>query len=380
MKKRIGLITLVVGALAISGVVLIRNKTSGDSEPAQAGKQEMPPAVRVVSAVKAPISSGLELTGSVEPYRAAELASPAEGPVLDVRVREGDLVRSGDTLLAIGRTQGIDALITSLREALKKEEDNLGRKRRLVESGVLPVEDLDQARAAYEKARAQLVDAEQTARDFVVTAPWTGVVSQVIVKEGQFVVPRAALLHMYDPGGLVIRAAVPERYAAGIAAGMLVDLRLDAFPDSTLKARIERVYPYLDPSLRTRTVEIVPDVPLDLLPGMFARLRVLLETVNDAVVVPAEAVLSTLDGKAVFVVEAGKALRRQVKTGIEEGDRIQIVAGVGAGERVVVAGNERLRDGMAVSVAGGEEQGADKSRHKNESPARPEGEAGGDRP
>jgi RND family efflux transporter MFP subunit len=379
MKKRTVLITLIIGALVVSGVFLVRGITSGKSETSQPGKQEMPPGVRVISASKATISRGLELTGSVEPYRIVQLASPAEGPILNIRVREGDRVKAGDALLSIGRKKGIDALIASLREELKKEDDNLRRTHQLVESEALPGEQLDQAKAAFEKARAQLVNAEETAQDYAITAPWTGVVSRVIVKEGQFVAPRAVLLEMYDPASLVIRAAVPEKYAAEVTAGMRVDVRLDAYPDEIMQGRIERVYPYLDSRLRTRTIEIVPDSRVDILPGMFARLKVLFETVSEVVVVPAEAVLSSPTGKVVFVVEDGKAVRRPVETGIEEGNRVQIVTGVDSGDKVIVAGNERLKDGTVVSLAGGQ-PGKGKSQDMAESPAEPKGKAGSDGP
>ncbi|RJQ65798.1 MAG: efflux RND transporter periplasmic adaptor subunit [Desulfobacteraceae bacterium] len=380
MKKRIILITIIIGVLAAVGLFLVRGIFSDTSENSPPVNQKKPPGVRVASASKATVSRALELTGSVEPYRVAQLASPAEGPVLNIRVREGDRVKAGDALLSIGRKKGIDALIASLREDLKNEEDNLGRTRQLVASEALPGEQLDQARAAFEKVRAQLVKAEETALDYGVIAPWSGVVSRVLVKEGEFVAPRAALLEMYDPASLVIRAAVPEKHAAEIAAGMHVELRLDAFPDEIMQGRIERVYPYLDTRLRTRTIEIIPAKPVHLLPGMFARLKVLLKTMHEAVVVPSEALVSTPKGRVVFVMEDGKAFARHVETGIEEGNRIQIVSGVQPGDKVIVAGNEKLKDGAAVSLAGGEKPGQAKPQNRAAAPAGPQGKVEGGRP
>jgi membrane fusion protein (multidrug efflux system) len=154
---------------------------------------------------------------------------------------------------------------------------------------------------------------------------------------------------------------------------MLVDVSLDAYPDHIMRGRVARVYPYLDPRLRTRTIEVVPETPVGLLPGMFARLKVLLRTVNGAVVVPVEAVVITPDGqRVVFVTEDGKAIRRPVETGIEEGDRIEIIAGVRLGEKVIVAGNEKIKDGAAVSLSGEEKSGKRKPTDKAEQPAEKE--------
>jgi membrane fusion protein (multidrug efflux system) len=327
-----------------------------ESKPDAQPAKQMVPVVQVAPVVRSTISRKLELTGSVEPYRIARLASPAEGPIANVLVREGDRVKVNQPLLSIGRKQGIDALTASLKEELKKEADNLERTRQLVVSKALPQEQLDYARAAYEKVNAQLIRSEETARDYRVAAPWSGVVSRVIVKEGEFVGPRAALLEMYDPTSLVIRTAVPEKYAAEVSRGMAVNVDLDAFPHDTLTGKVDRVYPYLDSRLRTRIMEITLDRSIPLLPGMFARLKVLLKSEVEALVVPIEAVVERPKGKMIFVVDSGKALARLIQTGIQEGRSIQIVSGVKQGEKIVVAGNEKLKNDVAVRIAGGKPQ------------------------
>jgi RND family efflux transporter MFP subunit len=182
------------------------------------------------------------------------------------------------------------------------------------------------------------------------------------VKEGEFVAPRAVLLEMYDPASLVILAAIPEKHAAEVSAGMGVEVRLDAYPGDIMQGRIERVYPYLDSRLRTRTVEITLENPIDLLPGMFARLKVLLKNIDDAVIVPVEALVTTAKGQVVFVVEDGKAMARAVKTGIEADNRIQLVSGVRPGDKVIVAGNEKLKSGGEVSLAVDEKSAMGKNK------------------
>ena len=378
MKRKISFITLFISLFAVIAILIGRGMISGESENNHPAKPGNSPLVRVAPASKATISRSLELTGSVEPYRMARLASPAEGPVVGIQVREGDRVKAGDGLLSMGRKKGVDALIISLRDELKKEEDNLSRTRQLVENGALPGEELDQARSAFEKVRAQLVKAEETAGDYVVTAPWGGIVSRVIVKEGEFVAPRAELLEMYDPTSLVIRAAVPEKHAAEITAGMRVDVTLDAYPDQILHGRIERVYPYLDPRLRTRTMEVALDQLAELLPGMFARLKVRITEINDAVIVPVEALVTTPNGQVIFVVEEGKAFARPVEIGIEEDNHMQIVTGLQSGDMVIIAGNEKLKDGAPVRLYTEDNSGKDEnSEDMTKAPARQKKNAGG---
>jgi len=379
MKKTYLIASLIIVALVAAGVAFFQGSVSGVTETERPGQQKQPPQVRAVTAMRSEISEALELTGSVEPYRVARLASPAEGPVDTIRVREADRVEANEPLLSIGRKKGVDAAIISLREELKKEEENLGRVRQLVESELVPAEQLDQASATHEKVRASLVKAEETADDYTIKAPWSGVVSLVHVKEGEFVAPRAILLQMYDPASLIIRASIPEKYATEVTAGMLANVRLDAYPDTAFQGYIDRVYPYLDSRLRTRTVEILLNEPVKLLPGMFARLTLSLKRAEGVVVVPLEALVSTPKGHVVFVFEEGKATARIVKTGIEADNRVEIISGVQSGDKVIVAGNEKLKDGADVRVTSDERSGSGKSKGETEPAVGKPGNAGDSR-
>jgi len=306
--------------------------------------------VRIETVRAAPLELAIDLTGSVEAGRIAQLASPVEGPVLGVRVREGDRVKSGQILLGMGRTEGATALTDSLREDVKKEEDNLVRTRRLVESGAIPGEQLDIAAANAARVKAQLVKAEETSRDYAIRAPWAGMVSKMKVRDGDFVAPRAPLAEIYDPASLIVRLSVPEREAVGLAMGMQAEIELDAYPGKRFAAHISRLYPYLDNRTHSRVAEITfAESPL-LLPGMFARVRVVRETIADAITVPAFSLVTNAGGTAAFVARDGQAVQRKVETGIEVNGRVRIVKGLENGDKLIVAGQEKLKDGAAVKV------------------------------
>jgi membrane fusion protein, multidrug efflux system len=352
MNKKIFIVTSILIAVFMGEMLISRVNQPVAAEVNQEKSQKKSPEVQVVPVTQATMASTLGLTGSVEPFRTAQLASPAEGPVTKVNVREADRVKTGDVLVSIGRTKGADALVLSLQEELQKEEDNTRRTRQLVKDDALPGEQLDQAKTNLEKIRAQLIKARETVLDYSVIAPWNGIVSRLIVKDGAFVAPRAALLEMYDPTSLVIRSAVPEKYASGMKTDMPVTVTLDAYPKGTFPGIISRVYPYLDTRLRTRTIEITLDKSVDLLPGMFARVTVQTRIFPGALIVPASALVPAPSGKqAVFVADNGKAFKRLVETGLEEGQRVQIISGVNPGDQVIATGNENLKDGDAIRVA-----------------------------
>ncbi len=352
MKKtaRWAAVCIGVAALLAGGYFLVAKKDeNGSGAGGPSGKERGEP-VETVAAERASISESLVLSGTVEPFRVARPGSAAEGPVEHLAVREGDFVAKGERLISIGRREGIDAEVRSLEVAVKKESDDLERTRKLVEKDVLPGEALDQAVSAYEKAASELARAEERRMDYLVTAPFDGVIREVLVHEGDFVAPREPVVEVYDPESLVIRAAVSERHAAGMEAGTPVEIHFDAHPGKPVRGEIDRVFPFLDPGTRTRTIEILPQGDLVLLPGMFARLEVLLKTAPDALVVPVEAILHTDEGDIVFVVSDGKARKRHVTVGIETNRKAEIQSGLSAGDPVVVRGVRGLSDGDSVSA------------------------------
>lgn len=325
-----------------------------------------PTEVQVLAMTPSSMAKTVELTGSVEPYRKVRLASPAEGPVISLVARQGDPVRVGDKLVEIGRQAGTTALIASLIEQVAKDEDNYRRAKELSLIDGISTQQLDLSRVTYESSKAQLAKAREAESDFSVLAPWNGVVSDLKVEVGDYVSPRAPLLEMYDPASLILRAEIPERYAPNLRKGMTISVTLDAYPDSLFTATITRVYPYLDERMRTRTIEATVADPKILLPGMFARLSIKIGAIQEAIVVPNQALTITPSGETIaFLLIDGAAKRQKVKTGVEDAGRVQILAGVQLGDTLITSGVMSLKDGMKVtpivsSIPSGEQPDAAK--------------------
>jgi len=281
--------------------------------------------------------------------------------------------------------------ISQAKESVRQLEDctnftkaDLDRIRSLVKSGSLPEEMVEKARVSHVKCQTQLITAkEQLAMleagpteteiavqqaavgeakakraiaqarldECVLKAPFAGVVTQVFVRQGDLATPRAPLLKLMDPTSLVVRAGLPESCSADIREGTEVVVKLDAYPNKTFNAKIERVYPRLEWDSRTRIVEAKIIEPVQLIPQLFARISVQGRVVDDAIVIPDAAIVTTPRGdKIVYVVNEGKANMRKVTIGLEQGQKVQIIDGVQAGEMVIVAGNLNLKDGVTVRL------------------------------
>mgnify|MGYP000866135182 CR=1 FL=1 len=292
----------------------------------------------------------LTVTGTIEPTTVAGLASPAEGPVLGCRVREGDRVTAGQELLRIGRQLSAAAAQGAAREELRRQEQEFRRIEALVKEKAIAGDQLDTARAALERARAALAQAEQAADDYSIRAPWAGVVSRVRVADGNYVAPRTPLVDLYDPASLVLRFAVPEDHAFALAVGGRVQVTFDALPGRAFTLEIIRAYPELDRRLRTRSFEAALPKEATFSPGMFARIRAVLDEQKAVLTVPVEAVLGDGVKPFVFVLSDDKAARRPVETGFEQDGRVWIRTGLKAGERVIIGGIERVKDGATVRL------------------------------
>ena len=281
--------------------------------------------------------------------------------------------------------------IAQVKESVRQLEDctsfakaDLDRTRSLVKSSSLPGEMVEKARVSYVKCQTQFAAAEeqlamleagptkteiavhQAAVDeagakraiaqakldeCVLKSPFVGVVTQVFVRPGDLATPRAPLLKLMDPISLVVRAGLPESCAADIRKDTEVIVKLDAYPNKTFSARIERIHPRLEWESRTRIIEAKIIEPVQLIPGLFVRISVQGRVADDAVVVPDAAIVTTPRGdKVIYVVKEGKANMRKVTIGLEQGQSVQIIDGVQAGEMVVVAGNLDLKDGVPIQL------------------------------
>lgn len=321
-------------------------------KPEAKPRQKPLPAVRAQTLAPTTFEHNLELTGSVEAATVAMLSSPAEGPVEQLAVREGDSVESGQRLLRIGRTSGADAELAAAEEDWQTQQKEFERVRRLVEERAVAGEQLDLARAALERSSSQLSKARQAAGDFAITAPWAGIVSQLHVAEGRYMAPRMPLLELFDPASLLLRFQVPERHAFQIQLGQSLTARFDAFPGEAIPLEITRAWPELDRRLRSRTFEAA--LPLErhpFAPGQFVRIALQLERVEDAITIPATALVTLPKGQeGVYVVEDAKAQPRPVKIGGESQGQLWITQGLKAGDALIVEGQQNLKPGKDVRL------------------------------
>jgi len=310
-----------------------------------------PPMVQTVAVQQRDLVKTVTFTGSVAPVKTARMASPAEGPVTKCAVREGDQVAPNQLLVQVGRDSSATAALVAARDELRQYQSEFTRVARLVEQALLPDAQLDEARSNLRNAQAQVAAMETSESDYRIAAPWSGVVSKVWISEGNYVAPRTPMVELYDPSSMVLRIAVPEKYALAMRTGALVQATLDAYPDKQFLAQIVRIYPELERKTRTVTVEVVINEPIKLMSGMFARVNVGVARVENAFVFPERALVVRPDGgNTIFVVEGETVHEIGVQPVLEADGLVAISNRLKSQARIVVQGNLSLKDGARVKV------------------------------
>lgn len=275
------------------------------------------------------------------------------------------MVKRGELLVNIDASD-IDAAIVqsragvqAAREAWQDAQRDVHQNTQLAPVGAISADTLRKSRVREEITRAALEQAQsalaaaQAQRNYVaITSPVDGVVVSVARRSGEMAAPGVPLLTVESHEVLLFKAFVPERSLAAIKAGDTVPVRIDALGDERFGGRVRGVVPSGDGVTRRYEVDVILPRDTRLLPGMFGRVEILLDE-TQAVTVPRTALVRRggLDG--VFVVQAGVARFRWLRTGRELGDALEVTAGLSDGETILARVADTVFDGTQVRVAGG---------------------------
>ena len=359
---------------------------------------ERPVPVRVATVVQEEAggakSAVLNASGYVTARRRATVSSKVTGKVIDVLVEEGMAVRKGQVLARLDPSTATryltlaQAELGAARRALSETEVRLAqarttlkRTRSLVADGVMTQADLDAAQAEADALDARLALAreqvtvserqigvrENDLADLTITAPFSGIAISKDAQPGEMVSPvsagggftRTGICTIVDMASLEIEVDVNESYINRVTPHQRVEAVLDAYPDWKIPGTVITTIPAADRQKATVLVRIAFDrLDARILPDMGVKVAFLEtgvaapagETARAEILVPRAAVRQDAGRDVVFVVQDGRVERRAVRLGLARGDAAIVLAGVGAGERVVVEGPQDLAAGMKVVV------------------------------
>ena len=289
--------------------------------------------------------------GMVEALRQTIVAAQVSGAVVVLNVQAGEEVREGQVLMRIDARAANQAAVagaarvSAARAAMQEATRDFERQQQLFERGYISEAALGRADAHFRTARAEasaqlaIAGAARTHSDFyIIRAPYGGVVASVSVVLGDMAMPGRPLLTLYDPTALRVSAAIPQTAVARFRQPLAPQAEIPGAVAGLVKPVHVQLLPAVDAA--SHTLELRLDLPANTLaaPGMFARVWLpSTDTAGTRLFVPSQALVRRAELSAVYVIgKGGKPALRQVRPGRSEGDQVEILSGIAAGERVAL--------------------------------------------
>jgi membrane fusion protein (multidrug efflux system) len=306
--------------------------------------------VEVVVARTDTVVDAILATGQVEAMQSVELRPDIEGRIADILVREGATVARGTPLFKVDDAE-LKAQVAQAEADRDLARQSLARTRELLGQKASSQSELERAEATARSTEAQLALLKVRLDRTVVRAPFAGVAGERHVSLGDYVTTSTPLVTVQTVSPQRAAFQVPERYADQLKVGQQVTFRVAALTGREFTGRVDFVDPLVQLPGRTITVKaVVPNPSRELQAGMFIEVRLATAVRPRAVIIAEDAVLPIQGSSFVWLVQAGKATRRQVELGVRTPGLVEVRSGVESGDEVVVGGQERLAEGAPVQA------------------------------
>jgi RND family efflux transporter MFP subunit len=399
MENRRLLTSSRVVLVLFAGVCLAATTGCGRAAGASAASASNEPVhAAVVAAKRAPLSNTLSIAGEFFPYQEVDLHAKVAGYIRKINVDIGDHVRTGQVLAVLeipeltAQLQSAEAGVRHSREEIMRAQNEVSRMEadyaavhaaasRLRQAsqarpGLIAEQELDDAIAKDRSAEAQVeaaksawaasrqqLEVSQAERSHYsalsgysrIIAPFDGVITWRYADTGSLIqagtsnVSSEPVVKISQVNVLRLRIPVPESLAASVRDGEPVEIRVKA-TDKRISGKVIRSTDSLDRSTRTMQVEVdVQNKDSKLEPGMYADVSLRVQNDRDALTLPVEAIHRSADKTTVLMVDAQNQVEeREIRTGIEGSNRIQILSGISEGDRVIVGNLGEYHSGERV--------------------------------
>ena len=352
MKKNIKTILIVLAVVIILIILAIPKLKS--SEDSISGSRVRSGGLLPVSAhiTKYEVLDNKVLTtGTVLANEEVDLKSEVDGKITKILFHEGSYVNTGDLLVKINDAD-LQAQLQSAKSRLELQKDTEYRQKKLLEKEAISQEDYDMTanQLQVNQAEVELIKARIDKTE--IRAPFNGIVGLKNVSEGSFVNNSTVIASLQNINPIKIDFSIPERYSSMVEVGDEINFTISG----NNKKYIGKVYaiePKIDPVTRTLQIRaLCSNTGREILPGSFANVELVLKKIENAIMVPSEALIPDIKGQKVFIYRNGFAIPQQVETGIRTDLNVQLTSGVNEGDTIITSGMLQLRPGAPVKISG----------------------------
>ncbi|MGH8130458.1 MAG: efflux RND transporter periplasmic adaptor subunit [Steroidobacteraceae bacterium] len=341
--------TLKKGSFAAAALLALAG-CGGDAPAARVGAAQATP---VTTTTVTPVKwrDTIEALGTARANESVTLTAKVSEIVRKVGFESGDLVEHGRVLVDL--SSGVQlAELEEARAAYQEAERQLKRQQELAARQLISASAIDAQRAARDAAKARMDVVRAQLSDRVITAPFDGVLGLRQVSPGSLVTPGTPIATLDDVSIIKLDFSVPERFLAVLRRGQDITAQSTTYPGREFSGKVESVDSRVDPVTRSITVRAqIPNPDRQLRPGMLMSV-LLYQNPHETLVVPEIAVLQV--GMESFVYRVTKEAtveRVRIELGSRRKGEVEVAEGLAAGDRIVVEGTVKLRDGTRVVEA-----------------------------
>lgn len=315
----------------------------GEKKDTAAQVVEKTPLVKVQSVKTQMVPQIGTFTATVEPYKQNHIGSSTPNRIKQIFVEVGDHVKAGQKLVEMDA-----ANLAQQKVQLENLSVEYKRAKELLAVGGASQQQVDQLRTQYEAAKAVYTNLTENT---TLVSPISGIITARNYDNGDMYA-QTPIVTVMQIQPVKVQINVSEQYFTSIKKGMEVKSTFDVYGDEAFNGKVSLIYPTIDPTTRTFTVEIsIPNTNLRVRPGMFARVTVDFGS-KEHVVVPDQAIVkqSGSGDRFVYVYKDGQVSYNKVELGRRMGSEYELISGVDNNSQVVVAGQTRLSDGKKVEI------------------------------
>ncbi len=296
------------------------------------------------------LSADIEVPGTIMANETTEIHPEVSGRLVQLNIKEGTNVSVG-ALLAKLYDGDLQAQLRKLEVQLKIAEQTEKRQAELVKIQGISQQEYDISLLGVLNLKADMDIIRESIRKTEIRAPFGGKLGLKNVSPGAYVTPSSALTTISQVSSLKIQFNVPERYGAKLKQGMTVSFSVDG-ADKNFTATMIASETSIDENTRSLAVRaLVKEKDSALIPGVFAKVKIVLGNNEEALMVPSSAIIPTGRKKQLYVYQGGKAMAKEVTTGVRDSTNIQILTGIKIGDTVITSAVLFLRPGLKVELA-----------------------------
>ncbi|MDZ7714677.1 MAG: efflux RND transporter periplasmic adaptor subunit [Balneolaceae bacterium] len=306
--------------------------------------------VEIASATRGTISAYYSTTATLEAEGEAMVVAKVRGILKDLKVEEGDFVKEGQVMAQLDDEQ-LQIEAQRAKATMDRMYNDYQRNKELFNKELVSADQFENSKFEYESQKSAYELAKLNVEYSKIKAPISGVVSERMVKKGNMISTDQQLFKITDFDPLLAILHVPEHEMNKLKKGQNALIQADAVQGEQFSGKVLRISPVVNPETGTFKVTVaVSDDTSRLKPGMFARVRIVYDTRNNALMIPKEAVMNEDGSSSVYVIDDKLVFRRSIQTGYVNGSNIEVTNGLKDGDEVVTIGQSSLQDSALVQV------------------------------